>query len=103
MVSVKAIAFAGFGLIATAANAADMPQLMPPPMPYIEDFARGWYLRGDIGMTNQQIKSLENVRFPGTPNLVLRDKNFEAGMLWGLGVGYPQPSNDYPPPLMRRG
>jgi len=54
-------------------------------------------------MTNQQIKSLENVRFPGTPNLVLRDKNFEAGMLWGLGVGYPQPSNDYPPPLMRRG
>ena len=35
MVSVKVMAFAGVaGLMATAANAADMPQLMPPmPMP----------------------------------------------------------------------
>ena len=89
MVSVRAIAFAGAGLFATAAHAADMPQLMPPPpMPYHEDFARGWYLRGDIGMTNQQVKSLDNVSFPGTPNLVIQDKNFESGMLFGIGIGY---------------
>ena len=89
MVSVRAIAFAGVGLFATAAHAADMPQLMPPPpMPYHEDFARGWYLRGDIGMTNQQVKSLDNVSFPGTPNLVIQDKNFESGMLFGIGIGY---------------
>ena len=56
MVGVRAIAFAGVGLFATAAHAADMPQLMPPPpMPYHEDFARGWYLRGDIGMSNQKV------------------------------------------------
>ena len=50
--------------------------------------ASGWYLRGDIGMTNQQVKSLDNVLFPGTPGLVIHDKNFEAGMLFGVGVGY---------------
>lgn len=90
MVSVKSTAIAGIAVVmSTAANAADMPQLMPPPpMPYYEEFAGGWYLRGDIGMTNQQVGSLDNVLFPGTPDLVIRDKNFESGMLAGLGFGY---------------
>ena len=39
-------------------------------------------------MTNQQVKSLDNVSFPGTPNLVIQDKNFESGTLFGIGVGY---------------
>jgi opacity protein-like surface antigen len=90
MVSVKVTAFAGVAALmaTTAAKAADMPQLMPPPIPIYEDFARGWYLRGDIGMTNQQVKTLDNILFAGTPNLVIQDKNFESGMLFGIGVGY---------------
>jgi opacity protein-like surface antigen len=90
MASVRFTAMAGIAVVmSTAANAADMPPLMPPPpMPYYEEFTGGWYLRGDIGMTNQQVGSLDNVLFPGTPDLVIRDKNFESGMLAGLGFGY---------------
>jgi opacity protein-like surface antigen len=53
----------------------------------IEEYG-GWYLRGDIGMTNQMVGSLYNVLFDTTVNLAIRDKNFEAGMLFGLGIGY---------------
>jgi opacity protein-like surface antigen len=90
MVSVKAIAFAGVGLIATtAANAADMPQLMPPPpMPYYEDFARGWYLRGDIGMSNQRVGSLFNVLYDTTERVENIHKDFDSAPLFGLGIGY---------------
>lgn len=66
------------------ARAADMPLLPPPP---IVEYG-GWYLRGDIGMTNQLVRSLDNALFPGTADLVIHDKNFEAGMLFGLGIGY---------------
>jgi opacity protein-like surface antigen len=72
-------------LVPQATQAADMPALLPPPM--IEEYG-GWYLRGDIGMTNQQLRRLDNVAFATTANLVVHDKNFEAGMLFGLGVGY---------------
>jgi opacity protein-like surface antigen len=86
----KMLAFAGAAtaLITTAANAADFPaqmrQMAPPP---VVDTS-GWYLRGDIGMTNQQVKSLDNALFATTTDLVVHDKNFEAGMLFGLGAGY---------------
>jgi opacity protein-like surface antigen len=81
------LAFAGAAtaLFTTAASAADFPAT---PMPAAVADVSGWYLRGDIGMTNQQVKTLDNVLFPQTPGLVLRDKNFEAGMLFGLGAGY---------------
>ena len=57
MRSVKFLVAAGAAsLLSSAAFAADMPSIMPPPpQPYYappaEDFG-GWYLRGDIGMTN---------------------------------------------------
>jgi opacity protein-like surface antigen len=70
---------------ATASLAADI--FAPPPPPVKESFG-GWYLRGDIGMTNQSVNRLNNVLFPGTPNLVFHDLNFESGMLFGVGVGY---------------
>ena len=72
-------------LVPQATHAADMPALLPPPM--MEEYG-GWYLRGDIGMTNQQLRRLDNVAFATTPGLVVADKNFEAGMLFGLGIGY---------------
>jgi opacity protein-like surface antigen len=88
----KMLAFAGAAtalISTTAAIAADFPAAMPPPqMAHTPVEATGWYLRGDIGMTNQQVKKLDNVLFPTTPNLVIHDKNFEAGMLFGIGAGY---------------
>ena len=58
MRSVKYIVAAGAAsLLSSAAFAADMPIMSPPLQPYYapppQDFG-GWYLRGDIGMTNSR-------------------------------------------------
>lgn len=90
MSSLKTVAFVAAALAALTPKltlAADLP---PPPMlppPPIEDYG-GWYLRGDIGMTNQRVRRLDNVLFATTADLVIHDKNFESGMLFGVGVGY---------------
>ena len=97
MRSVKHLIAAGAAsLISTAALAADMASIMPPPpplyapppVPCCEDFG-GWYLRGDIGMSNQAVKSLSNVlnTSPGTSvNPIFYD--FDSAMTFGGGVGY---------------
>ena len=89
MVSVKVAAFAGFAaLFSSAANAADMPQLTPPMDLPIEDFAGGWYLRGDIGMSNQRVKSLFNVLYDTATSVNTVHKDFDSAPLFGLGIGY---------------
>ncbi|MPZ57686.1 MAG: outer membrane beta-barrel protein [Rhizobiales bacterium] len=75
-------------LSATASLAADLGPIIEPPIYAPPVSFSSWYLRGDIGMTNQTVGKLDNVLFPGTPNLVIHDKNFESGMLFGIGVGY---------------
>ena len=91
MVSVKVAAIAGLAaLSATAANAADMPQLMPPMhMPPIEEVVGGWYLRGDIGMTNQGFKSLFQRLYnaPGT-SVEQVGHGWDSAPFFGIGVGY---------------
>ncbi|MEW6450446.1 MAG: outer membrane beta-barrel protein [Pseudomonadota bacterium] len=91
MVSVKVAALAGFtALFATAAHAADMPQLLPPvELPAVEEFG-GWYLRGDIGMTNQGFKSLFHPKYndPGTLSVSPSGMGWDSSMFFGLGVGY---------------
>ena len=57
MRSVRFLVAAGAAslLLSSAAFAADMPippQYAPPP---VQDFG-GWYLRGDIGFSNQSVK-----------------------------------------------
>ena len=73
-----------------SAFAADLYE--PPVIEYIppEPVYGGWYLRGHIGMSNQQVKSLSNVLFtaPGVNDFQIRDKNFEAGPTFALGAGY---------------
>ena len=69
MVSVKVASVAGaLAFFATVAPAADMP--LPPiyPPPIEEYVVSGWYLRGDIGMTNQKFKGLHQRLYddPGT-------------------------------------
>ncbi len=90
MRSVKYLVAAGAAsLLSSAAFAADMPSIMPSPQYYAppaQDFG-GWYLRGDIGMTNQSMKSLDNP----DPNAALFSSvgmGFDSSMLYDLGVGY---------------
>ena len=77
-------------LLSTGAFAADLA-IMPPPMPYappVQDFG-GWYLRGDIGMSNQHVKNLHNVLYdvPGT-KVTPVGVGFDSAPIFGVGVGY---------------
>jgi opacity protein-like surface antigen len=80
-------------LAMSAAHAADMPAYRPPvvipPPPPAPDCCEGWYLRGDIGMTNQQVKSIDNALFATSSGLTFLDQpGFSSGILAGLGLGY---------------
>ena len=89
MRSVKFLIAAGAAtLMSSAAFAADMPIAPPPayaPPPVVEDFG-GWYLRGDIGMTNQSVGELTSPAF--TTDVTVLQKDVSSGMLAGLGIGY---------------
>jgi opacity protein-like surface antigen len=95
MRSVKFILAAGAAsLMSTAALAADMAIAPPPqmyaPQPVVEDFG-GWYLRGDIGVTNSNLKRLHNNLYDGLPATARVDQlghGFTGGASYGLGVGY---------------
>jgi opacity protein-like surface antigen len=92
MRSVKFILAAGAAsLMSTAVFAADMPIAPPPAMyapPPVEDFG-GWYLRGDIGFSNQKTKGLSNVlnNAPGTTVQTI-NSDFDTAGIFGVGVGY---------------
>ncbi|MCT8971747.1 outer membrane protein [Microbaculum marinisediminis] len=76
--SIAAMAMTG------VARAADVPIV-----PYVEPVpVGGWYLRGYIGMSNQQLGKLDNVLFtPGTVEF-LDSGGFDAAPIYGIGVGY---------------
>jgi opacity protein-like surface antigen len=90
MRSVMSLVAAGAAsLLSSMAFAADMA-IAPPPMPYappVADFG-GWYLRGDIGMTNQRVQKLNSntaILFPANTDVGL---GFDSSPLFDLGVGY---------------
>ncbi|RXG93956.1 MULTISPECIES: outer membrane protein [Bradyrhizobium] len=93
MRSVKSLLAAGAAtLISSMAFAADMPIAAPPPM-YAPpappaDFG-GWYLRGDIGISNQKVKQL-NPSFidPGISIASTQGLGFDSAGIFGLGAGY---------------
>jgi opacity protein-like surface antigen len=93
MRSVKFFIAAGAAsLLSTAALAADMPSIMPSPQyyaPSAQDFG-GWYLRGDIGMTNSNatlhVNSYDTL--PAGSSLQHLGHGFTGGTSWGVGVGY---------------
>lgn len=101
-------ATAGFG--ASAAHAADysppqppcydagaiasgrvppgaVPCYVPPPPPVIEEFG-GWYLRGDIGISNQDVKNLNNAQYSTATSVTAVGMGFDSAGIFGLGVGY---------------
>jgi len=88
MRSVKFFIAAGAAsLMSSAAFAADMA-IAPPPYapPVVEDFG-GWYLRGDIGFSNQRVNRLNNVL--DANNLTSSQKlSFNTAGIFGLGAGY---------------
>ena len=66
-----------------AARAADLAI----PQPFIQEIG-GWYLRGDIGFTNQNVGSLFNANYANFTTVTNIDRGFDAAPLFGLGVGY---------------
>jgi opacity protein-like surface antigen len=67
------------------AFAADLP-LVPQYVPPVEEFG-GWYLRGDIGFSNQRIDGLDFHSHAGLLSLN-QQTGFDTGGIVGLGVGY---------------
>jgi opacity protein-like surface antigen len=89
MRSVKFLIAAGAAtLMSSAAFAADMA-IAPPPAyapPVVEDFG-GWYLRGDIGFSNQRVDRLNNVL--DANSITSQQKlSFNTAGIFGLGAGY---------------
>lgn len=72
-------------LAVTAANAADLLPPPPPPVPVVG--ISGWYLRGDIGITNQNTQSLTDVVAPGT-SVGTKFLTFDSSPLFSAGAGY---------------
>ena len=95
MRSVKYLMAAGAAsLLSSAALAADMPSIMPAPQPYyapppVEDFG-GWYLRGDIGFSNQSVNNIRKndpVAYSQISSLN-ETTGFDAAGIFDVGVGY---------------
>jgi opacity protein-like surface antigen len=97
MASVRTIALAGGIAIAatTFASAADLRgPIHHEPLPVYHEaeaeFAGGWYLRGDIGITNQTVSKLTNAFYdaPGQWPAEFLNKGFTSSPFIGAGVGY---------------
>jgi opacity protein-like surface antigen len=91
MRSVKSLIAAGAAaLFSTMAFAADMP-IAPPPMyapPPPQDFG-GWYLRGDIGFSNQDVKNVRDNNNAAYNNVaVSQTGSFSSAGIYGGGIGY---------------
>jgi opacity protein-like surface antigen len=90
MRSVKFFVAAGAAsLLSSMASAADMA-IAPPPMPYAApaaDFG-GWYLRGDIGMSNQSASALTLANAPFPAGFQTAGLGFDSAPIFDVGVGY---------------
>jgi opacity protein-like surface antigen len=79
-----ALVGAAFAIVPSAGVlAADMPQI-PRPL----HIGGSWYLRGDIGMTNQSVGSLFNALDATATTLDTVSKDFDSSPLIDLGIGY---------------
>lgn len=67
-----------------AARAADMPL----PAPIVIPETTGWYLRGDIGFSNQNLGSLVNGNDGTYDSVQTIYSSFDAAPFFGLGGGY---------------
>jgi opacity protein-like surface antigen len=87
MGSVKVLGcVAAVAMFGAAASAADLPPIMPAVQVPVVEFS-GWYLRGDIGMSNQKVGSLFNALYVGNTIRAVGHE-FDAAPIFGIGVGY---------------
>jgi opacity protein-like surface antigen len=93
MRNVKFLVAAGAAsMLSSMAFAADMA-IAPPPMSYapppVQDFG-GWYLRGDIGFSNQSVKNVRSTNDALYTGLLTdsQQTGFDAAGVFGLGAGY---------------
>ncbi|MET0606564.1 MAG: outer membrane beta-barrel protein [Beijerinckiaceae bacterium] len=89
MGDIKSLALAA-GLIVSSASvtiAADLPAPAPivPLRGPIEP--AGFYLRGDIGFSNQEVERLDNALYSLAPTANL-SRGFDAAPFGGFGIGY---------------
>jgi opacity protein-like surface antigen len=79
-----------------AAHAADlgpppppcsMTPLAPGCAPPVAEFS-GWYLRGDIGMSNQSVSSLDNVGVNAGATVSTPFLTFDSAPIFDIGIGY---------------
>jgi len=97
MGSLKRIVLAGAAafVMIPGAFAADLGPIVAP-MPRVqapvEDFASGWYLRGDVGVSRQQFESFDftqtNQAFVWPASWRIDQKDIKDSALMGVGVGY---------------
>ena len=82
MGSLRNIVLAGAAVIVSipAANAADLPPIIQraPPVP-VEEYG-GWYLRGDIGFSNEQLRTFREDGLNPVPDSVQNaSSGFDGG------------------------
>jgi len=90
MRSVKSLIVAGAASVfSTAVFAADLPIAQPPmyaPPPV--DFG-GWYLRGDVGFSNQSVSRVLDTNSTAYNNVaVSQTSSFGSAGIFDVGVGY---------------
>ena len=91
MASVRLAALAGAALIigVQAAGAADMPPIIQKAPPPVAAFG-GWYLRGDIGFSNEYLRGHVFDPTPLAPlsSDLTASSGFDSAGIFDLGVGY---------------
>src|SRR3712207_6948754 len=89
MGSFKSLALAGVFAVAASAPALAADLLPPPPpmsyAPPSAEFAGGWYLRGDVGVSAYNGGKFSS---PDQPPAVFFGEDLGAGAFAGVGVGY---------------
>jgi opacity protein-like surface antigen len=95
MGSLKVLAFAGAAAMMSipAAQAADLPPIIQRAMPAAyDDFASGWYLRGDVGIGVQGFNSFDhfqtNAAFVWPASWQILNKEHKDPTFVAIGLGY---------------
>lgn len=85
-IALAACAWAGTAM--SSAMAADLPPPILEPIPVPAVVMSGWYLRGDIGYSNQRVDELDNALYDTVESLDNLHKEFTGAPFGGIGVGY---------------
>jgi opacity protein-like surface antigen len=84
-----ALAACGCVVIATpAVLAADIVTPPPMPVPIPPAVTSAWYLRGDIGYSNQQVDELDNELIDGFDEYEQNELHFDSGAIFDVGIGF---------------